>query len=620
MVRSNGNTWKLALGSVGVVYGDIGTSPLYAMREGLRAAADEGLTEREVIGITSLLLWTIIVIVTFKYVILILRADNNGEGGTLSLLALAQSAVGRRTPWLLALGIIGTSLFFGDAMITPAISVLSAVEGLTLVTPGFGPYVLPVTVCIIVALFWAQSNGTERISALFGPITMVWFLTMAALGITHISDQFGIMQAFNPLEALGFLSNHGVAALPVMGSVFLAATGAEALYADMGHFGRRPIRLAWSLVVFPALALNYLGQGAFVLAQPEAASNPFFLMAPAWGLLPLVILATVATVIASQAVISGAFSLTHQAVQLGLLPRLEVRHTSESLMGQIYLPRVNWTLMAGVLFLVVTFGSSSALASAYGIAVTGDMVITSLLAAVVFRRVWGWSIWLVAAVVLPLLVIEGSFLAANLAKVLDGGYVPLIIAGIVGLLIWTWVRGTDIVQTKARSDSIPLDTLLASLAKSAPAAVPGTAVFLTANPEVAPPALMHNLKHNRVLHHSNLIVKVNVETAPRVSEAGRIEVRRIDDRFALVTLHFGYMEQPNVPMALALGRPRNLRTEIMSTSYFLNRRTFRAAPNRRMPFWQSRLYVSMAKAASDATDFYRIPSNRVLELGQQFTI
>ena len=449
--------WKLVLGSVGVVYGDIGTSPLYALREALHGASADGLAEREVIGIVSLLLWTLMLIVTLKYVVLILRADNNGEGGTLSLLALAQRATGKRTTLLFVLGVAGAALFYGDAAITPAISVLSAVEGLSLVTPAFEPFVLPIASAILVALFWVQSHGTARVSALFGPITLVWFLTLAGLGVLHVDDRPVILTALSPFAAIGFLVEHGFGSLAVMGSVFLAVTGAEALYADMGHFGRGPIRVAWIALVFPALALNYLGQGSLVLADPAAAENSFFLLAPAWGLLPLVLLATVATVIASQAVITGAFSLTHQAVQLGLLPRLDTRHTSEALVGQIYMPRVNWTLLALVLSLVFLFGSSAALASAYGIAVTGLMVITSLLAFTVVRRGWGWPLAAALAVIVPILALEVVFLGANLAKVLDGGFVPLVIAAAVGVAMTTWVRGTDFVQRKAHAASMPLE-------------------------------------------------------------------------------------------------------------------------------------------------------------------
>ncbi|TPE53196.1 potassium transporter Kup [Amaricoccus solimangrovi] len=612
--------WKLVLGSIGVVYGDIGTSPLYAMREALGTAARDGLTRAEVIGIVSMLLWTLILIVSFKYVVLILRADNRGEGGTLSLLALAQRAVGRRTPALLVLGILGTALFYGDAVITPAISVLSAIEGVELIEPGFAPYVLPITIAILVALFAVQSQGTELVSRFFGPITLVWFLTMGGLGLLHVSDNLAILHALNPARAVGFVASHGFGALPVMGSVFLAVTGAEALYADMGHFGRGPIRVAWSGLVFPALAVNYLGQGGLVLARPDTLVNPFFLMAPAWGLPALVLLATLATIIASQAVITGAYSITHQAVQLGLLPRLEARHTSEKEVGQIYMPRVNWTLLAGVLILVLSFQNSGALANAYGIAVTGTMVITSLMATVVFRRVWRWPLAAVVAVIAPLLVIESFFLGANLMKVHDGGYVPLVIAAIVCLLIWTWVRGTGIVQRKARTDAVTLLSLIAMLRKPKLARAPGTAVFLTSDPDIAPSALMHNLKHNYVLHERNLIVKVNTATTPTVPESERVVIEHLDENFIRVTLSFGYVEQPNVPRALAMARKQGVKFDIMSTSFFLNRRSFKPSRHSGMPLWQDRLFITLTKAASDATSFYSLPSNRVLELGQQFVI
>jgi KUP system potassium uptake protein len=611
---------KLLLGSIGVVYGDIGTSPLYAFREAIGAAGRDGLAEAEVIGIVSLLIWTLILIVTLKYVVLILQADNRSEGGTLTLLALAERAVGRRTGLLFVLGVAGAALFYGDAAITPAISVLSAIEGIELVAPHFDAYVLPVTAAIIVALFWMQSGGTARVSALFGPVTLLWFLVMAALGLYHAGDRLAIFGALNPLAAAGFVTSHGLAALPVLGAVFLAVTGAEALYADMGHFGRLPIRTAWLVLVFPALALNYLGQGSLVLAHPEAAANPFFLLAPAWGLAPLVLLATCAAVIASQAVISGAYSLTHQAVQLGLLPRLEVLHTSESQVGQIYMPKVNWLLLAAVLGLVFTFRASGALASAYGIAVTGTMVVTSLLAFTVLRRAWGWPLATTLAVIAPLLAIEAVFLGANLVKILDGGYVPVVVAGGIGLLMTTWVRGTAIVQAKARAGSVTVEQLIGMLKKSAPARAPGTAVFLTSDRDVAPAALLHNLKHNHVLHARNVIVTVTTATTPRVADADRMRMEQLSDSFWRVGLTFGYMEQPNVPRALALARKGGLKLEMMSTSYFLNRRSFRPSPEGGMPLWQDNLYIGMTQAATNASTFYRLPSNRVVELGQQFVV
>jgi KUP system potassium uptake protein len=613
--------WLLVVGSIGVVYGDIGTSPLYALRESLHAAGRDGLAESEVIGIVSLLVWTLTLIVTIKYVILILRADNRGEGGTLSLVALTQQALGHRAKYILALGIIGMSLFFGDAVITPAISVLSAVEGLKLVTPAFEPFVIPMTLVILSGLFWVQSKGTGKVSTFFGPITLVWFIVMAILGAAHVGDRLDILFALNPLNAIGFVFGHGFGALPVMGSVFLAVTGAEALYADMGHFGKKPIRIAWAWVVFPALALSYFGQGALVLAHPEYAENPFFLMAPDWFLFPLVILATVATVIASQAVISGAFSMAQQAVQMGLLPRLEIRHTSESQRGQIYMPRVNFYLYVGVMILVVAFGSSTSLASAYGIAVTGDMVITSTLASIVFLKYWKWRPWVVFAVIAPILSVELVFLGSNLIKVFDGGWVPLAMAASLALMVWTWITGTAYVQKKARTTTISLETLLKSIENSKRlATAPSTAIYLTSDPDMAPTALMHNIKHNYVLHERNLIVTVGVANTPYVTDADRVQIERMGDRFSKIRLSFGYMEEPNVPKALALARKQGERFEIMSTSFFLNRRSFRSAKNEGLPIWQENLFVAMTKSAANATDFYRLPANRVIELGQQLTI
>ena len=612
--------WKLVLGCIGVVYGDIGTSPLYAMRESLHAVSKDGLQPEEVIGIISLLIWTLILIVTIKYVGLIMRADNRGEGGTLSLVALVQQALKRRPGWLLAIGVVGISLFFGDAMITPAMSVLSAVEGMSIVAPSFAPYVVPVTLFIILGLFIFQAQGTERVAILFGPIMVLWFCVMAALGLMHVFDDLEILYALNPGHAVRFLANNGFASFIVLGSVFLAVTGGEALYADMGHFGRKPIRMAWGILVFPSLALSYLGQGAAVLARPETAHDPFFLMAPDWALLPLVLLATAATVIASQAVISGAFSMMQQAVQMGLLPRMEIRHTSETQHGQIYMPRVNMILVTGVICLVVAFGSSTSLASAYGIAVTGDMVITSVLAFVLFSKAWKWPMAVVIAVVAPILFVELMFLGANLIKLVDGGYVPAMIAATMCLLIWTWVRGSMHVKEKAADSAISLVKLIGMLTKSQPIAVPGTAVFLTQDPATAPSALLHNLKHNRVLHGQNFIVTVTVAPTPTVSEANRITLERLSDNFLRVILTFGYMETPNVPKALSLARKRGEKFDIMTTSFFLNRRSFRSARHQGLPFWQERIFIAMSKSAADATAFYCLPSNRVVEMGQQMAI
>lgn len=618
--KGHGGLFALTLGSVGVVYGDIGTSPLYALRESLHHAAADGLTRDEVLGVVSLLLWALTIIVTIKYVIFLLRADNKGEGGILSLLALAQGALGRGSVMLMVLAALGASLFYGDSIITPAISVLSAVEGLKLVTPVFEPYVLPITIVIIVGLFLVQSRGTGAVAVFFGPITAVWFITIAVAGLLHISDDWGIFYAFDPRYAVSFLWTHGILGFVVLGSVFLAVTGAEALYADMGHFGRKPIRLAWFSLVFPALALNYLGQGALVLAHPEAIENPFYLLVPNWALLPLVILATVATVIASQAVISGAFSLTRQAVQLGLLPRFEIRHTSETQAGQIYMPRVNRTLLVGVLVLVVLFKDSSSLASAYGIAVTGNMVITSCLAFIVLWKVWRWPLPVVLCIIVPLMGIELTFLAANLLKLLDGAWLPLVLAAYLVVCMWTWVRGTRIVFEKSRRDSVPLADIIRMLERSKPARPPGTAVFLTSDPDTTPPALLHNLKHNHVLHAHNVVLTVKTTTSPTIPEDGRITIEKLSDDFTRLVVNYGYMEQPNIPKALGQCRKQGLKFDIMSTTFFVARRTFRVSSTSGMPLWQDKIFIAMSKDAANATDFYAIPSGRVVELGQQITV
>lgn len=612
------STLALSVGSIGVVYGDIGTSPLYALREGLATATNGGRAgPAEVIGIVSLLLWLLILIVMFKYVTLILRADNRGEGGTLSLLALGQRALGGRTPWLLALGIIGTSLFFGDAMITPAISILSAVEGITLVAPHFEPYVIPVTITIIIALFWAQRRGTAGIARLFGPIMLVWFLLMAAMGLSHIADDLTILRALSPVPGIWFLFTHGAAALPVLGSVFLAITGAEALYADMGHFGRQPIRLAWMFLVFPSLALSYLGQGALVLSNPAAASDPFFLMAPEWALAPFIGLATIATVIASQAVITGAFSVGYQAIQMGLLPRMEVQHTSQTQRGQIYIPRMNTILLFCVIILVLAFGSSARLATAYGIAVTGEMMVTTVLAIIVYRYLWSWRTSIALAVFLPLLIIEGVLLAANMTKFLDGGYLPITVAVLLASAMGTWVHGSALVQKKSADSSVPLTALITSLKDSAHLAhCSGTAVFLTAEPVAAPPALLHNLKHNGVLHANNIIVTVATADRPHVNPEHQVVIKKLSDEFTRCRVTFGYMDRPNVPVALKSA----LKYDIMTTSFFLNRRSFKISDKSGLWPWQKRLFVAMTKTASNAPDFYRLPSERVVELGQQITL
>ena len=512
--------WALTFGSIGVVYGDIGTSPLYALREAVLAAGGSNapVSDEVILGILSLIIWALILIVSVKYVIILLRADNNGEGGTLALMALAQNAVRQRGAHLvIALGMISAALFYGDAMITPALSVLSAVEGLEVATPALEPYVVPLAVLILFGVFAVQSHGTARVATFFGPITFVWFLSLAAAGIWHVAHNPWVLDAFNPVHGVSFVLHHGVIGLLTLGAVFLVVTGAEALYADLGHFGRGPIRMAWFTVALPALTVNYLGQGALLLAKPEAIENPFFLLYPEWALLPMIGLATAATVIASQAVISGAYSLTQQAIQLGLLPRLEIRHTSEEQFGQIYMPRVNTLLLLGVLLLVIVFQSSGALASAYGIAVTGTMVVTALLALIVIWRTWNWPLWTAAALILPFLFVDLTFLGANLLKVFHGGWVPLLIAALVMAVMLTWRRGARILAQKTRRLETPIDDLIKSLEKKTDLCrVSGTAVFLTADPESAPTALLHSLKHYKVLHEQNVILTMTTETIPRV--------------------------------------------------------------------------------------------------------
>ena len=611
--------WALTLGSVGVVYGDIGTSPLYAMREALLHSQEGGISREEVLGVTSLLLWALLFIVTLKYVLFLLHADNRGEGGTLSLMALAQAALGRTTTIVFALGVTGAALFYGDAMITPAISVLSAVEGLKLITPIFDPYVIPITVAILIGLFAVQRHGTGKVAAYFGPITAVWFLVMAALGLHHIGDDPGVLAAFSPLHAVTFMTEHGVIGFVVLGSVFLAVTGAEALYADMGHFGRGPIQVAWILLVFPALALNYLGQGALILKQPDALANPFFLLAPAWALPPLVLLATIATVIASQAVITGAFSITQQAVQLSLLPRMEIQFTSDQHAGQFFMPDVNRLLLLGVLAIVVMFKTSGALASAYGIAVTGTMVVTTCLAFIVVWKAWRWPLPLAALVIAPFLLLDATFLGANLLKVLEGGWVPILIAAGIVLAMWTWVRGIGVIFHKTHT-GMPLLELIKHLEKKPPTRVPNTAIFLSSDADIVPTALLHNLKHNMVLHEHNVVMNVRTAQIPRVDDADRVRIERLSADFSRVILTFGYMEKPNIPWALLLARRQGLKFDIMKTSFFVGRRTIKPAAKSAMPLWQDDLFLGLARHATNASDFFNIPAGRVVELGTQVTI
>jgi len=614
--------WSLTLGSIGVVYGDIGTSPLYALREAVTAAAGSGnaASEPVVLGILSLIIWSLLLVVTAKYVLILLRADNKGEGGTLALMALASRSLVRGGGLVILLGVISGALFYGDAIITPALSVLSAIEGLKVITPAFDAYVVPLTVVILVALFSVQSRGTAKVAAFFGPVTLIWFAAIGTAGIWHVGQNLTVLLAFNPWYGVNFLLHHGLVGFYTLGAVFLVVTGAEALYADLGHFGRSPIRFAWLVVVLPALTTNYLGQGALVLANPKSIENPFFLLYPDWALLPMVLLATAATVIASQAVITGAYSLTRQAIQLGLLPRLEIRHTSESLFGQIYMPRVNTLLLVGVLLLVALFRSSSALASAYGIAVTGTMVVTAMMAFVVIWRVWHWSMLAAAALIVPFLFIDLTFLSANLLKVAEGGWVPLALGAVVMAVMYTWRRGSRLLFEKTRRLETPLETLVKSLERKPPARVPGTAVFLTSDPVSAPTALLHSLKHYKVLHEKNVILTIETADTPRVDPVERVRIEPVGKTFSRVVLRFGFMETPNVPKALAIARKLGWQFDIMSTSFFLSRRSLKPAAHSGMPRWQDRLFIGLTRVANDATDYFQIPTGRVVEVGTQVTI
>ena len=611
----------LSLGSVGVVYGDIGTSPLYAFREAAIAASNgHPVTRAVVLGVLSLIVWALIITVTAKYVLILLRADNNGEGGTLSLTALATRALGRRTAFVFILGVIGASMFLGDSVITPAISVLSAVEGLKLATPAFSEYVAPITVAILIGLFAAQRGGTAKVAALFGPVMVVWFVSIAIAGGLHIRDDPYVLAAINPLYGIEFLLDHGGIGMVTLGAVFLVVTGGEALYADLGHFGRKPIQTAWLCLVLPALLINYFGQGAKVLADPDAIENPFYRLVPDALLMPMIVLATAATVIASQAVITGAYSLVHQAIRLGLLPRLAILHTSASHVGQIYIPRVTVALLIGVLLLVGLFRTSSALASAYGIAVATTMVVDGLLAFIVIWKQWQWRLWQSALLMLPFVVVDVTFFSANFLKLFEGAWAPLLFGATMVLLILTWRRGTGILANKTRRTEVPLDTLFRSLERKPPHFVPGTAVFLTSDPEFAPTALLHNLKHNKVLHENNVILTIVTADTPRVPEDDRVKITPLSEHFSRVSLKFGYMEQPNVPKALAIARKHGWQFDIMSTSFFLSRRALKPSAKSGMPAWQDHLFIGLARSASDATDFFQIPTGRVVEVGTQVTV
>ncbi|WP_199200959.1 potassium transporter Kup [Mesorhizobium sp. 131-2-1] len=613
------STKLLMLGALGVVYGDIGTSPIYAFREALHAT--EGPVSRaDVLGVLSLIVWALTIIVTIKYVAFVLRADNRGEGGTLSLMALARTAYPKGARVILGIGLCGAALFFGDSIITPAISVLSAVEGLEVITPALDAYVVPITLVILAVLFSVQRFGTGKVAAVFGPVTAVWFVALGIAGLLHLIDDPSVLLAINPYYAIAYLAGEPAGVFVTVGAVFLAVTGAEALYVDLGHFGRRPIVLAWFSIVFPCLLLNYFGQGAFVLANGGKPDNPFFQMLPEWALMPMVGLATAATVIASQAVISGAFSLTRQAVQLNLLPRIEVQHTSEMQSGQIYMPRVNLLIALAVMLLVVGFGSSSSLASAYGISVTGEMLMTTILLFVVMRWMWNWQLWVAVALVIVFGIIDTGFFLANVVKIFEGGWVSITAACVMGLIMSTWIKGSRYLFDKTRRNEIPLDLLAGNLSKKKPHLVPGTAVFLTSDPTSAPTALMHSLKHYKVLHEQNVILSVVTAPQPVVPDSDRVKMETVNDLFMRVTLTFGYMEQPNIPRALAICRKQGWKFDIMTTSFFLSRRSLKASPNSDMPVWQDKLFINLARTAADATEYFQIPTGRVVEIGTQLAV
>ena len=612
----------LTLGAIGVVYGDIGTSPLYALRE-VFATQHAALNVPDILGVLSLVFWTLTVIVSLKYVSLILRASNNGEGGTMALMALSTHAA-RNQPRLrfalVVMGILGAALFYGDGVITPAISVLSAVEGLELVTPAFKPYVVPITLAVLAALYAVQRHGTGVMGRWFGPITVLWFATIAFWGLVWIVREPLVLHALNPWHALRFGIEHGRVTLLVLGAVFLAVTGAEALYADMGHFGPKPIRLAWFALVFPALVLNYFGQGALMILEPAKADNPFFNMVPAWFLLPMVVLATIATVIASQATISGTFSITKQAIQLGYLPRLQVLHTSVRETGQIYIPAVNWLQFAAIVAAVLMFGSSSALATAYGIAVTATMVLTTVMTFFVIRNSWNYPWWLCIGATGFFLVIELVFFSSNIIKVLSGGWFTLLIAVAVFTLMMTWARGRQLLSASLRADAIELKPFLKSVLANPPMRAPGTAVFMTAEADLTPTALLHNLKHNNVLHESNLFVSVNTHDVPWVPFALRAQAEALCKGCWSVTLNFGFKNDPDVPEALALLEGQGIMLDPMTTSYFLSRATVVPTLGGGMAPWREKLYASLHRNASSAADFLNLPANRVVELGTKVQI
>jgi KUP system potassium uptake protein len=609
----------LVVGAIGVVFGDIGTSPLYTIRECFAGTERLAITQGNVLGILSLIFWSVTMIVTVKYAFFIMRADNQGQGGILALMALALQKVSstRDRRIMLLLGIVGAALFYGDGIITPAISVLSAVEGLKVATPVFDPYVVPITMVIVIGLFLIQRRGTGAVGAYFGPIILLWFVLLAVLGAVQIVEHPDVLRALNPVHALLFAAENGIITFVILGAVVLAFTGTEALYADMGHFGRRPIRIAWLSVAFPALMLNYFGQGALLLASPDAIVNPFYLMVPSWGLYPMVVMATMATIIASQAVISGAFSVSRQAVQLGLCPRLEIRHTSESEIGQIYIPQINWGLMVCVLGLIVTFQSSSKLASAYGVAVTGSLMIDTIVAFVVVQFVWGWSLPRAVLVCGVFFAIDLVFFGATLLKIVDGGWFPLLVGALIFTLLSTWYKGRNILRSQMREDAIPVEKFVSRVTDTHPMRVPGTAVFLTSDLVNVPFTLLHNLKHNKVLHERTVFLSVATEDRPFVRDSERLLLEELGKGFYRLQVRYGFKESPNIPRALSECAKLNLKFDLMDTSFFLGHEKLVPGLHSKMARWRDKIFIWMSRNALSATEFFRIPSNRVVEVGTQ---
>lgn len=615
---------KLTLAALGVVYGDIGTSPLYSIKEVFGGAHHPvPITPDNVLGILSLFFWSLIIVVTLKYVSFIMRANNKGEGGIIALMTLAMQK-GQDGSWqqkvLIALGLTGAALFYGDGVITPAISVLSAVEGLEIITPTFTPYILPITLATLIGLFLIQRRGTATVGALFGPIMVLWFAVIAILGLGAIATHPAVLAAANPLYAFHFLQGNSTLGFFALGAVVLCITGGEALYADMGHFGAKPIQYAWIGYVLPALVINYFGQGALLLADPSAVENPFYLLAPEWSRYPLVILSTVATVIASQAVISGAFSITQQAIQLGYTPRLEIQHTSDREIGQIYIPAINWMLLLSIIALVIEFGSSSNLAAAYGIAVTGTMLITNILAIAVAVRLWHWSPWRAVLGALPFICIDLGFFLANSVKIADGGWFPLAFGLVVFILLTTWKRGRELLRKRLSEDAMQLKPFITGIADSGIGRVPGTAVFMTQNPEDVPHAMLHSLKHYKALHEQVVVLSVSVFDVPFVPDVDRVEVHRLKDNFSQVIVQYGFKDDPDIPAALALCGEAGLNIDMMDTSFFLGRETLIPKLRSEMAYWRELVFIAMFRNAGSATAFFKIPSNRVVELGSQVVL